>query len=36
MNEVTPGDVVEIHVGNKKAYAQITHNHPATRRPMPR
>jgi len=29
MNDVTPGDVVEIHVGNKKAYAQITHNHPS-------
>jgi len=27
MNDVTPGDIVEIHVGNKKAYAQITHNH---------
>ena len=29
MTDLTPGDLVEIHVGDKKAYAQITHNHPS-------
>lgn len=27
MKDMAPGDVVEIDVANKKAYAQITHNH---------
>lgn len=27
MTELSPGDVVEIEVGQKKAYAQIIHNH---------
>lgn len=27
MKDMTPGDVVEIDVGQKKAYAQVTHNH---------
>lgn len=29
MTDLTPGDVVEIHIGDSKAYAQITHNHPS-------
>lgn len=29
MTDLTPGDLVEIHVGDKKGYAQITHNHPS-------
>lgn len=29
MTDLTPGDLVEIHVGDKKAYAQITNNHPS-------
>lgn len=29
MTDLTPGDLVEIHVGDKKAYAQITHSHPS-------